>query len=302
MLSVVLVGAVTGCADAEGGTADAGPTVVAAFYPLEYVAERIAGDAMDVELLSSPGVEPHDLELTVEQTATIADADLVFYEQGLMPAVDEAVAQNNPDQVVETTSVVPLRTFGELDEHSEEGEVGDHADDAEGDLHFWLDPLLLTKAAEALAEEMSAMDPEHREDYAAGYRALRRDLTALDRAFTTGLDECAVETVVVSHNAFGYWGRYGLDFVAINGLTPDAEPSPAHIAQLQDLIRAEDVTTVFSEELATPELADALAADLGLTTAVLDPVEGLSDRTSGEDYVSLMRNNLDALREANGCT
>jgi hypothetical protein len=82
--------------------------------------------------------------------------------------------------VVETTAVVPLRTFGELDEHSEEGEVGDHADDGEGDLHFWLDPLLLAEAAEALAEEMSAMDPEHREEYAAGYRALRRDLTALD--------------------------------------------------------------------------------------------------------------------------
>jgi zinc transport system substrate-binding protein len=108
---------------------------------------------------------------------------------------------------------------------------------------------------------------------------------------------------VVSHDAFGYLGaRYGLNLHPINGLSPDAEPSPAHLAELADLIESEGVTTVFSETLASPELADSLAGDLGLETAVLDPIEGLTEETEDEDYLSLMRANLAALRTANDCS
>ena len=107
---------------------------------------------------------------------------------------------------------------------------------------------------------------------------------------------------MVSHDAFGYLAaRYGLTVESINGLTPDAEPSPAHLAELADLIESEGITTVFSETLASPELADTLAGDLGLSAAVLDPVEGLGDATADEDYLSLMRANLAALQEANDC-
>ncbi len=107
---------------------------------------------------------------------------------------------------------------------------------------------------------------------------------------------------MVSHDAFGYLGaRYDLDLQAINGISPDAEPSPAHLRELSDLIESEGITTVFSETLASPAMADTLASDLGLETAVLDPIEGLGDDTADEDYLSLMRANLAALQEANGC-
>ena len=108
--------------------------------------------------------------------------------------------------------------------------------------------------------------------------------------------------IVASHDAFGYLGRrYGLHVVGINGLSPDAEPSPEHIRKLQDLITHDAITTVFSERLASRKLADSLAGDLGLRTAVLDPVEGLSDATAHQNYLSLMRRNLTTLQEANQC-
>ena len=111
-----------------------------------------------------------------------------------------------------------------------------------------------------------------------------------------------MHTIVVSHDAFGYLGRrYGLDVVGINGLSPDAEPSPAHLRELQDLIRRDGITTVFSEELASPKFADSLAGDLGIRAEVLDPIEGLSDETADQDYLSLMRANLATLRKANQC-
>jgi zinc transport system substrate-binding protein len=131
---------------------------------------------------------------------------------------------------------------------------------------------------------------------------LERDLSTLDEEITTGLQRCSLDTVVVSHNAFQYWAvRYDLHMRSIAGLTPESEPSPEHVAELQDLIRSEGITTVFSETLASPKMAQTLSSDLGLSTAVLDPIEGLGDDTADEDYLSLMRQNLAALQQANEC-
>jgi zinc transport system substrate-binding protein len=290
-----------GCGGAQGGDDSAGHQVVASFYPLEYVAQRVVGDHAEVRTLTSPGAEPHDLELTVRQTAEVADADLVVYTKGLQPAVDAAVEQQGPELVVEATDVVELAP---LEEEAHEGETEEEHEDhaaAEGDLHFWLDPERMAQLAAEVAERMSELDPDHTDDYEANLAVLHEDLQALDSEYRSGLAECRLDTVVVSHDAFGYLEQYGLHFEPIAGLSPDAEPSPAHLAELTDLIRAEGVTTVFSETLASPAMAQTLAKEVGLETAVLDPIEGLTDETSDGDYLSLMRTNLAALRSANGC-
>ena len=269
-----------GC-DGALGSDDGRPRVVASFYPLQYVAERVAGDHTEIVNLTTPGAEPHDLELSVRQTAEISEADLVFYQEGLQPAADDAVEQNQPERVVETTETMPLES---------------------DDPHFWLDPTRLSEVAVAFTDEMTDLDPEHAEAYRANLDDLRSDLADLDRDFEEGLAGCAVDTVVVSHDAFGYLGRrYDLDIHPIAGLSPDAEPSPAHIQELHELIESDGITTVFSETLASPEMSETIANDLGIESAVLDPVEGLSDSDSDEDYLSLMRSNLAALRKANQC-
>jgi zinc transport system substrate-binding protein len=261
--------------------AASGTTVVTSFYPLEYVAQRVAGNRADVSNLTQAGREPHDLELTVRQTAEVSDADVAVYEKGFQADVDDAVEQGKPDHVVDAAAAAGLS--------------GD-------DPHFWLDPSRLGKVAAAFETQLAEADPAHSEEYAANAKALAGDLAALDRSMARGLADCRIDTIVVSHDAFGYLGkRYGLEVVGINGLSPDAEPSPAHVRELQDLIRRDGITTVFSEELASREFADSLAGDLGITTAVLDPIEGLSDATADEDYLSLMRRNLRALQKANDC-
>jgi zinc transport system substrate-binding protein len=152
-----------------------------------------------------------------------------------------------------------------------------------------------------VADQLADLDPEHAEDYAANAAALRADLEALDQEFSDGLAQCERHTVVVSHDAFGYLGRYGLEFESIAGLSPDAEPTPADLGHLQELIVDEGITTVFYESLVSPAIAEQLAADTGVETAVLDPIEGLTDETTDDDYLSLMKANLAALEEANGC-
>jgi len=290
-----------GCGGPLGGAPGGEPKVVASFYPLAYAAEQVAGEHADVVNLTSPGSEPHDAELDVQQTAEVAEADLVVYEKGMQPAVDDAVDQNGPDRVVEVTETVDLEP---ADAEAHEGESAEehagHAD-SDVDLHFWLDPERLTVLGAEVERQLSEADPDNAAGYRANLEALEADLTDLDADYEQGLADCEVDTVVVSHDAFGYLEKYGLHFESIAGLSPDAEPSGARLIELADLIEREDITTVFSETLASPALADTLARDLGVETAVLDPIEGLGDATEDEDYVSLMRKNLEALRSANRC-
>ncbi len=180
----------------------------------------------------------------------------------------------------------------------------DESEDAEGsDPHFWLDPTLLGGAAEAFTDTMAKADPDHASDFRANNDRLQADLEQLDADFRTGLESCTTRTIVVSHDAFEYVGeRYDLDVHAIAGISPDAEPSARRLGELGDLIREDDITTVFTERLASPKLADTLASDLGIETAVLDPIEGLSDEDADEDYLGLMRENLAALQKAGGCS
>ncbi len=278
------LGAMSGCAAED----DSGkPQVVASFYPLQYVAERIVGENAEVTNLTKPGAEPHDLELSPRQTADLAGADVVLHEEGLQPAVDEAVRNDVPDHVVDAAAVVDLAS----------------ADGGEGrDPHFWLDPTLLAHVAQAFTESISEADSGHADDYRAANQELQTDLKDLDQDFRARLANCRSHTLVVSHDAFGYLGRrYDLEVQSIAGLSPDAEPSPRHLAELSDLIRTDKVTTVFSERLSSPKFADTLASDLGITTAVLDPIEGLTSPESSDDYDSLMRENLAAIEKAAGC-
>lgn len=288
---------------AGDGSSDGTVTVAAAFYPLEFVASRVAGDRAVVEGLTSPGQEAHDAELSIQQTATLAEADLTVFLDGFQPTVDSAVEQGTGGAVLEAGEAVGLDEFaeGHSDEegHSEDDGHGHEAGDL--DPHFWLDPMRMADLADAVAEELAAVDVEGAEEYAANAAGLRAELEELDADYTSGLASCERDLVVVNHDAFGYLTKYGLEMEPIAGLSPDSEPTAADIARLQDLIGDEGVTTVFSETLVSPETAETLARDAGVEADVLDPIEGLTDTTADEDYLSLMRANLDALRAANGC-
>lgn len=305
-LSVVLVAlaALTGCGSASSGKGDG--EVVAAFYPLAWVAERVAGEHLHVVNLTQPGQEPHDLELGPGEVAQVQSAGLVITLDGLQPAVDAAVDEKDPAEVLEVSDAVHLQPFadheedGHEDEAPEEGHEDEHA---HGDLdpHFWHDPLRMAEYGDALVASLSKVDPAHAADFKANAAALRTDLEALDREFTRGLATCERDLVVVNHDAFGYLARYGLHLEPIVGFSPDATPTAGQLQRLHELIRDEGVTTVFAETLVSRKTSQTLAEDLGIRADVLDPLEGLTDETADEDYLSLMRSNLAKLQEANAC-
>lgn len=274
-----------GCA-AFTGADTAGVQIATAFYPLEYVSRRVAGDLGTVQNLTAPGKEPHDLELTIRETATVAGADLIVFESGFQPAVDAAVGQNATGDVLDVTDVVDLEDYPN-------GQVNPH---------FWQDPLRMAALGDAVSDRLAHLDPDHADTYRANAAKLRTDLEGLDTAYADGLADCRRTTIVVSHDAFGYLEKYGLHMAPIAGLSPDAEPTPADLATLQDLIRSDGITTVFGERLVSPRLTESLAHDMGITAAVLDPLEGLTSDDTDQDYLSIMIDNLHALETANGCS
>jgi zinc transport system substrate-binding protein len=297
LTAVAAAGLLAGCGAVSGAPADDDERrAVAAFYPLAWVTEQVAGDQWAVTNLTAPGGEPHDLALTIEATAELADGDLVVYLSDFQPAVDDAIDANASGETLDAADVVDLLP---LDDHDHAGEDG-HAH-GEADPHFWQDPERMATLAQAVADRLSSLDEAGATAYQERAAGVIDELRALDREFSEGLSGCERDVVVVSHDAFGYLEQYGIHLAPIAGLSPDAEPTPAVLAELSELIETEGLTTVFSERLASPALADSLATDLGLRTDVLDPIEGLTDETAGEDYLSLMRQNLAALQEANGC-
>jgi zinc transport system substrate-binding protein len=285
--------ALAACGAGEGRSGlPSRPRVVASFYPLAFAAEAIAGTDAMVTNLTPAGAEPHDIELTSGQVVEVSEADVLVYAgRGFQPAV-ESLAADIGGGALDVLEDQSLRATTTADESSAHGE-------GELDPHVWLDPSRMTTIVEAIANRLARTDPPNAGSYRRNGRALTAELRALDRKFARGLARCESRDVVTSHEAFGYLtGRYGLAQVGIAGLDPEREPSPQRVADVTEFARAHDVTTIFFERLVSPRAAETIAAEAGLETAVLDPLE--SPPENG-DYFDAMVENLESLRAALRC-
>ncbi|CAL9578932.1 High-affinity zinc uptake system binding-protein ZnuA [Streptomyces sp. enrichment culture] len=283
--------------------------VVASFYPMQFLAEQIGGDHVNVTTLTEPGQEPHDLELSTRQTANLQEADAVLYLKGLQPAVDEAVAQAGVQTKIDAAALTELEDHGDVShEHGGEEHAGEepseeeHAEEEQAlDPHVWLDPVKYAEIAKGVGAAFEKADPDHAADYEKNTAALVGRLNDLDKRFEDGLKDTDTKVFFTNHASFGYFAeRYGLTQEAISGLDPESEPSPARIKELQEEAEADGVTTVFYETLVSDKTAKTLAKDAGLKTDVLDPLEGITDKSEGDDYFQVMESNLGALKTALG--
>ncbi|TXS02678.1 zinc ABC transporter substrate-binding protein [Streptomyces sp. col6] len=294
--------ALTACSSSDASDHKSGDRldVVASFYPMQFLAERIGGDHVSVSTLTKPGVEPHDLELSPRQTGSLTDADFILYLKGIQPAVDDAIKQSGASHTLDVTTLTTLEDHGTEaggEEHGHEHE----GEEAGADPHIWLDPVKYTEVAKGVGKSLEKTDPDHAADYRKNTATLVKELGALDTAYRDGLKNTTTKTFITTHSAFGYLAeRYGLTQEGIAGIDPEAEPSPARISALHSIAEKKKVTTVFFETLASDRTAKTVARDTGLRTDVLDPLEGITKSSKGDDYIEVMKSNLAALRTALG--
>ncbi len=287
----------TACSGKVQGTEESGKlSVYTSFYTMYDFAQKIGGDKADITVLVPDGTEPHDWEPAAADMASLQEADLFLYNgAGMEHWVEDILSSldESPLIAVEASKGIFLREG----EHEEAGE----AERGGMDPHVWLDPRNAKKELETIKNAFVQADAQNASYYEANYEKWASEIDALDEEFRAALSVLPKKEIVVSHEAYGYLcAAYGLTQIGIEGLTPDSEPDPGRMAEIIELAREKKVTTIFFEGLLSPDVAEAIAAETGATTAVLSPLEGLTDeeRAQGADYFSVMRKNLSALKQA----
>lgn len=284
MLAVALVAA---SCSGEGG-AGGRVRVVASFYPLAWAAEQVGGGRVDVENLTPPGVEAHDTTLSAGQRADLQTADVVVIlgRFGFQPDVERA-ADEASGIVLSVAGTLPLAP-------SQQADLG-------FDPHVWLDPLLMERIVNEVADALVRADPGGTSAYRARERTTTDQLASLDGRYRTGLDGCAFSRFVTTHEAFGYLaGEYGLSQLGVEGLTPESEPSASRIeAAIQAIQAGSAAPAVFSE--GTDEgrrVGESVAEDAGVSAY---PLGTLESDPAPQDYMSVMQGNLDVLMRGLSC-
>lgn len=284
--------------------------VVASFYPLAHIAEQVGKEFVSVLNLTPAGSEPHDFDPSPRDVGTLQGSRVFVYNgAGLEPWVTRLVPELEEKGVmlVEASKELPL-IAGDAHEHEEEHEEDEHEEgESEGeffDPHVWLDPVLFSQEVNAVASAFVVADPLHASEYMGNARVYTQELEGLHQEFTQGLASCKRRDIVTSHAAFGYLAaRYNITMVPISGISPDEEPTPARLAEISDLMQERGITHIFFESLVSPKLAETISTETGAQAISLNPLEGLTDEdiSNGKTYITVQRENLEALRVALDC-
>lgn len=268
--------------------------VTTSFYPLYFFSKEVGGDKVQVTNITPPGAEPHDYEPTTQDMVSIQKSNILLINGNVEPWAQKVTANI-------AGSNVKILVAGEglfTQTITEEGEVTP-------DPHIWLSPRLAKQEVTRIAETFKEVDPSAAEYFDANAANLLKRLDELDQAYRGGLSQCKSQEIITAHAAFGYMAsEYGLEQVAIAGLSPDEEPSPRELADVAKFAKQKNIQYIFFEQLVSPKLAETIAAEIGAKTLVLDPLEGISDAdmSQGKDYFSVMKQNLENLQIALQCT
>jgi zinc transport system substrate-binding protein len=268
--------------------------VVTSFYPLYFFASQIGGKYADVTNLTPIGAEPHDYEPTPLEIARIQTSNMLVINGAGLEVWGDKIIEN-----LKNTQVRIVIVGNDIANQQVEKEGKKNQDP-----HVWLSPVLAKKIVNAILDGYLKIDKKNRNYYYANANKLLSELDNLDNDYKKGLANCLQNNIITSHAAFGYLATaYVLHQIPITGLSPDAEPSAKQLAEISRFAKKNNVKYIFFESLVSPKLAETIANEIGVNTLVLDPIEGISKdgEKQGENYFSIMKENLNNLKKALKC-
>ncbi|WP_325225810.1 metal ABC transporter substrate-binding protein [Schnuerera sp.] len=285
---ILMVLIITGCSTVEKPNDSSGEKLIVytSFYPLNFLAEEIGGTNIDLRMVIPNGVDSHDYEPSMKQLKNIEEADIFIYNGagfenwadkliGTIIDEDKALKASDEVKLIETNGIA--------------------------DPHIWLNPQNMNKIGEKIKDRLIFLDEKNKDEYEKNFNELSKRLNELDNQFLKKLEHKNKDAILVSHAAFAYMAeRYDFDQISVAGISPEQEPSPKTIANIIEIVKEEDYEYIFLETLANPKTVDIIAEETDLKTIILNPIEGLTEgeQTSGEDYISIMYNNLENLKKA----
>ncbi len=308
-LLLLLVG-ISACGKQEAEKEDGKLEIVTSFYPMYDFTKNVAKDKANVSMLIDGGVESHDYEPSAKDMAKIQNADVFVYNSNEMETWVETVLDNidtSKVKVIEASKGIELLKGSEShdeedhDEHAdeEEHEGHDHGHSHAFDPHVWLDPLLVKKEVRTISDALTEIDSKNKDYYEKNTTEYLSKLDKLNDDYVAAFEGAKSRKFVTQHTAFSYLAnQYGLEQVAISGLSPDQEPTPKELKGIQDLVKKENINVIYTESSASEKIAKTIADATGAELAVLNPMESVSkkDRENGADYLSIMAENLEALK------
>ncbi|HBM3486095.1 TPA: zinc ABC transporter substrate-binding protein [Listeria innocua] len=301
VLAFVLV--LAGCGASADKTSGDKLKVVTTFYPMYDFTKNVAGDNASIDMLIDAGTEPHDYEPSAKDIAKIEAADVFIYNSEDMETWVPSVLKSLDSKkltIIDASKGIKLLEGSEEEEHDHDHDHGEEGHHHEHDPHVWLSPVLAEKEVKNIQSGLSKADKANADTYKKNAEKYTDKLKTLDNKFKTAFEGAKQRDFVTQHAAFQYLANeYDLHQVAIAGLSPDQEPSPARLAELQKYVKENNISTIYFEEVASPKVAETLANETGAKLEVLSPIEGITDKEQkkGMDYIAYMEQNLQALQK-----
>ena len=308
--TVVLSVLLTACGGQEKKEASSNEKiqVMTTFYPMYEFTKQVVGDKGDVELLIPAGTEPHDFEPSAKDLAKISDSDVFVYNSPELETWTDNLTDTidtKQTEIIQASKDIKLMEGTEHDHEEahdhDTQEHEEHGHSHELDPHVWLDPALAIKEVETIRDQLSKKYPDDKAAFEKNAASYIDELKKLDEEFQTAFKDAKNKTFVTQHAAFGSLAnQYGLTQEAIAGISPDQEPSPSRLSELKHYVDDNQVKVIYFEENASSKVAETLSKETGVKLEVLNPLESLTDKQikDGEDYLSVMRENLTALKES----
>jgi len=263
--------------------------VVVSFYVLEDFTKKIGGDAVEVVNLLPGSMEPHDYELSTTDMITLSDASLIFilgndfepwykdFESSLDPS------RQSVSIISKGIDTITLESTGQVDPH------------------IWTSLRNARQMLKNIRDALVKANPDNMDLYDANLAKYDEEFANLDQTIREELSDRTLDVFVSNHAAFGYFAAdYGLTMIPVLGLEPDAEPDAAQMQRIIELVKTYQIPVILYEDVTDTKVAETIADETGAKTGLLRTLESLSEeeRAKGEDYLSLMRQNLESLKKA----
>ena len=305
----VLSMAITGCKKGQTDKKENGKLkVTASFYTMYDFAKKIGGDKVEVVDMVPAGTEPHDWEPSTKDLIELEKSDVFIYNgAGMEQWVDDVLESLDTDELISVEASKGIKLLQSEDAHDHEDDHDDeeehhgHSHEGENDPHVWLDPKNAKHEMNQIKKALIKADEKNKAYYEANYQKYAKQCDELDALYKKELEKVSKRELVVAHEAFGYLCHaYDLEQMGIEGLSADDEPDPKQMSEVIKFAKEHKVNTIFFEELVSPKVAKTIAKETGASAKMLNPLEGLSNKKikAGEDYFSVMKQNLSAIKKA----
>ncbi|MFB4169348.1 metal ABC transporter solute-binding protein, Zn/Mn family [Virgibacillus sp. JSM 102003] len=297
----------TGCSPSSSESANNhNITIFTSIYPIQYAVEQIGGEEVNAKSIYPPGVDAHTYEPTSKEMTTIADGDAFIYLGAGMEGFAEAAAAALDSQDVKMIELGANEELFHVEKNHDEKnhkEESEHAEHNHGDVnpHIWLDPKRMIEMSGYIKDKLTEMNPENKQVYTQNFNALKKDLVALDNRFKETLQPKDYKEILVSHAAYGYWEeRYGIEQIAISGLSSSDEPSQKELTEIIDLAEEKKLDYVIFEQNGSDDVSKIIQDQIGAEALYIHNLSVLNeeDMKNNANYLSIMNKNLQVLDKA----